>query len=144
MTFKNNAVFIKNFPIRCCHFKKLIQAAHCSSKGHARLCIHPSTRSPVQQMLLCVTNKARFYYHRHKKSFKSYILLHGEILFLQEKKNKVLKKRYLFKKNPIIIYIDSSIWHTYMSLSSYSLLLETKQGPFKKCHIKWKPLDFNI
>lgn len=136
-------VFFKNnFPIQKQRINFLLNKAKSSKLGHARLCFHKSRLSNIQQMLICTLKRSTFYLHKHNGMFKSYVLICGKLKFIQIKKRKKITRNYLSTKTNFIHVFEPNSWHTIKTLSKYALFVETRDGPYLKSKILWKPIDF--
>lgn len=106
-------------------------------KKHSRICLHNSPNSKIQQMLICLNKKGKFYLHKHKGDFKSYCILYGSANVYIET-NRRLKSYSLDSQNKRIIRFRPENWHTISAKSQSLVYLETKCGKYEKHKIQWK------
>ena len=103
-----------------------------SSKNSARIILH-NRKSSQQEMLIA---QKKYYFYPVKKNIQSdqtFTIISGRLLILIFNNHGKLKKKIFLSKNKnIICRVKKNTYHCDISLSKFSLHLETKHGLFTK------------
>ena len=97
-----------------------------------RICFNSSKQSKLHQMMIVQPAKIKTPIKQHPLKDKSYIFIRGkEVINIFNKNGKILKKIILDSTNPIV-WLPKKTWHNNISITRYSIHVETICGPFIK------------
>ncbi|MDX9714326.1 MAG: WbuC family cupin fold metalloprotein [Dissulfurispiraceae bacterium] len=116
--------------------------------GRARICMHKSRNDNIQEMLILLKNKSYLKPHRNVKFSKSYCVLLGKVaLVIFNDAGNITEFIELgcdAAGMNMICRLNVNVWHTLVSLSDYSVFIETNGGPYiqnESEYADWAPTE---
>ena len=111
---------------------KFIKKKSNNFTKQVRICFNSSAKSNLHQMLIVQPSNIENPIKQHPIKDKSYIFLKGkEDINIFNKSGKLIKKIRLNSRNPIV-WLPKKTWHNNISISKYSIHIETISGPFSR------------
>lgn len=99
---------------------------------HSRICLNHSKTDTLHQMLICQPHKFFPEIKKHPKKNKIYQIIRGKQKIIIFNKSKKIIKEFKIDKKNFMLCLDKNQWHQNISLTKYSIHLETIGGPFKR------------
>jgi len=99
---------------------------------HSRICLNHSKTDTLHQMLICQPHKFFPEIKKHPKKNKIYQIIRGKQKIIIFNKSKKIIKEFKIDKKNFMLCLDKNQWHQNISLTKYSIHLETISGPFKR------------
>ena len=132
--------------------KQLTEKAVTNQKKRMHLNLHSSPSEPVQKIFNAISKDSYIRPHRHSSDLKEELLivLIGEItLVIFDDTGEVIQARLLGGNESsyenFAVEIEPCTWHTVISNSHDTVILEIKAGPFdpnfSKDPAKWAPFE---
>lgn len=113
----------------------LKRRAAASPTRSVRLCLHPDTSDPIQQMIIVHTRGAYVRPHRHDTELESFHILDGAMLVILFDDNGCETDRFrmsdITSGESFLCRLPCGQWHTMIPLTEQVVFLETTQGPFR-------------
>jgi cupin fold WbuC family metalloprotein len=101
------------------------------NKNQARICLNYKKKDKLHQMIIIQSKRLKPEIKKHPYKDKSYFLLKGKQEILIYSKKKITRRIILDKKNSLV-WIPRNTYHQNISKTSYSIHIETIQGPFMR------------
>lgn len=111
----------------------LCRQASQAERGRAHLNLHDSLDAPVQRLFIAMQPDTYIRPHRHPQpnKWEFFLLLEGEIdVLIFNDTGKIHQRIELSASQTRAVEIPPGTWHSYVSRTPGSLVLEVKEGPF--------------
>jgi len=107
----------------------LVAVAGRTQSRRARICVHESESSPIQEMFVLLMRETFKGTYRYKSASSKY-LIRGEmsVQFLSD--DGMLADRFSMSSICPFLHIGKMVWHTPIITSDYVLLHEIHEGPW--------------
>jgi len=108
-----------------------------SAKKRARICVHPSTESPIHEMIITLEKSSYVRPHRHLNKTESYFVISGEIELIYFDEAGAELVRYALgacttESNSFYLRANNNFWHTLVVNSDQATILEITTGPLRE------------
>ena len=116
---------------------RLKAAAIASPKGRARINLHSSHDSRIQEMIVAFTNRGGCPFHVHEETLESYLVLEGRGRFEIDEPSTASDGISFIEIGeyssglPFVIRNESSLPHRIVPLTEFLIIHEVARGPFK-------------
>jgi len=134
------------FEINSSWLLRLKQAASQSQLLRARLCLHLSSDDLVQEMLIAFCRGSYIRPHRHMAKSESFHVVEGKLIVVlfddEGKPTQEIRMGAPDTGESFLYRLSSSVWHTVIPLSDYTIIHETTTGPFDPTETQvapWSP-----
>jgi glucose-6-phosphate isomerase len=113
---------------------ELKRAAWEAPLKRARLCLHQDHADQVQEMVIAFSRQSYVRPHRHRHKTESFHVIEGEleVIFLDDSGG-VIRRIPMGPRESgrtFLYRLCSSLWHTVVPLSEFTIIHETTTGPF--------------
>jgi cupin fold WbuC family metalloprotein len=125
----------------------LKENARSSRRLRARICLHESVGSPVQEMVISHHRSCYVRPHRHAKKCESLTILEGAAVavFFDDAANITATRALDAAAGPIICRVPKNVWHGLVIASEWLVFYEVSAGPFGPGSSEfpdWAPEEF--